>query len=466
MRNNTYSLAGILLLILLSLYIVLPLPKPAWLNRSASSDPKMPATPLDLRLGLDLRGGAQVLLESDLAEGQVLDTGAMDTAKTIVENRVNGLGVSESVVQRQGDNRIIVELPGVSNPDEAVETLRSTGQLEFVNPAGASLSSGMIVNTTNRPNAVQLAQTGIQSGTISPSQIPYPDKVFETVMTGSILKTALPTRSQLGQPQISFELTSAGSQQFGDYTGAHIGEPLVIVLDGRVLSAPRINGKITGSGVIEGQFTQEEADSLAVQMRYGALPVPLKVVDIRTVGASLGADSVRRSTIAGIVGIIAVLIFMAYLFHSAGLIAGAALLCYVLFNLAIFKLIPVTLTLPGIGGFVLSIGMAVDANILIFARMKEELLHGRSDRTALEAGFDRAWPAIFDSHVTTLISCVVLFWFGNTFGASVVKGFSINLAIGVLLSLFSAVFVTRMFLRAVVQSGNSTLRSQLGAAHA
>lgn len=466
MRNNRYTLASVVLLILLAIYIVLPVPKPTWLNRSLSADPNTPRTPLDLRLGLDLRGGAQVLLESDLAEGQILDPGAMDTAKTIVENRVNGLGVSEAVVQRQGDNRVIVELPGVNNPDQAVETLRSTGQLEFVDPAGSQLNEGMIINTTNRPNAVQLAQTGVQSGTISPTQIPYPDKVFETAMTGDILKTALPTRTQLGQPQISFELTSEGSQLFGDYTGSHIGQQLAIVLDGKVLSAPRINSRITSSGVIEGQFTDDEAEALAVQMRYGALPVPLKVVDIRTVGASLGADSVQRSTVAGIVGIICVILFMVALYRTPGLIAGLALICYVILNLAIFKLIPVTLTLAGIAGFVLSIGMALDANILIFERMKEELRSGRSDRSALESGFDRAWPAILDSHVTALISCVVLFWFGNTFGASIVKGFSINLAIGVLLSLFSAVFLTRLFMRTLLSSGTSTLRNQLGIAQA
>jgi protein-export membrane protein SecD len=463
MRNNTYTLASVVLLILFALYVVLPLPKPQWLNRSAPTDPNMPRNALDLRLGLDLRGGAQVLLEADLAEGQALDSGAMDTAKTIVENRVNGLGVSEAIVQRQGENRIVVELPGVANPDQAIETLRSTGQLEFIDPAGAQMATGMIINTTNRRNAVANAQSGIESGQISQEQIPYGDRVFETVMTGDILRTALPTRDQLGQFQISFELTSDGSKTFGDYTSAHVGDILAIVLDGQVLSAPRINSAITGgNGVIEGQFTQEEAESLAVQMRYGALPVPLKVVDNRIIGASLGADSVRRSLIAGIVGIVAVFIYMVAIYRVSGLIASLALLCYVLFNLTVFKLLPVTLTLPGIAGFVLSIGMAVDANILIFERMKEELRAGRSDRTALEAGFIRAWPAIIDSNMTTLISCAVLFWFGNTFGASIVKGFSINLALGVLLSMFSAVFVTRTFMRALVGGGVNMLRQSLG----
>lgn len=466
MRNNTYSLAATVLLMLLALYIVLPLPKPDWLNRSASTDPNVPPTPLDLRLGLDLRGGAQVLLEADLPEGTAIDPGSMDTAKIIVENRVNGLGVSEAVVQRQGENRLIVELPGVANPDQAVETLRSTGQLEFVDAAGQPLTAGMIINTTNRPNATQLAQAGVLSGTIDPTLIPYGDQVFNTVMTGDILRTAIPSSDQLGQPQISFELTSEGSTLFGEYTAANIGKPLAIVLDGKVLSAPTIQSRITDSGVITGRFTNEEAESLAVQMRYGSLPVPFRVVDNRTIGASLGADSVQSSLIAGIVGIIAVLLFIGALYRMPGLIAAIALLCYVILNLAVFKLIPVTLTLPGIAGFLLSIGMAVDANILIFERMKEELRSGRSERMALETGFTRAWPAILDSNVTTLISCAVLFWFGSAFGASIVKGFAINLAIGVTLSMFSAVLLTRTFMRAILEAGIGQLRQQLGIAQA
>jgi preprotein translocase subunit SecD len=229
---------------------------------------------------------------------------------------------------------------------------------------------------------------------------------------------------------------------------------LAIVLDGRVLSAPNINQAIRDQGVISGQFTNEEAESLAVQMRYGALPISLKVVDVRTIGATLGADSVRSSVVAGIIGLIAVFIFMITLFRLSGVIASVALILYILFNLAIYKLVPITLTLAGIAGFLLSIGMAVDANILIFSRMREELRGGRSLRLAVEAGFSRAWPAILDSNLTTLISCAVLFWFGSTFGASVVKGYALNLAVGVAISMLTAVYITRSFMRALI--GNRT----------
>ncbi len=447
MRNNTITLVVIALLVLAALYVVLPVSHPDWLERSKSADGKREL--LDLRLGLDLRGGTQVLLQAKLPEGQAVPDGAIEAARSIVENRVNGLGVSEAVVQAQGSNRLIVELPGVSNPDQAVETLRSTGQLEFVEPEGVNLAQGMVINTTNRPTAAKdLAKTNGITTTQASSSNPYPDRVFKTVMTGDILRSAAATQNQFNQWEIDFELTSAGSTQFGDYTRAHIGQPLVIVLDGRVLSAPTIQAVITDRGQITGRFTRAEADSLAVQMRYGALPVPLEVIDKRTIGASLGQDSLERSLRAGIIGLVAVCIFMLVLYRLPGALACVALLFYIIFNLSIFKLIPVTLTLPGVAGFILSIGIAVDANILIFERMKEELRNGRPIRAAIEAGFNRAWPAIFDSNASTVITCMVLFWFGSTFGASIVKGFAITLAIGVLLSMFSAVVVTRAFMRA------------------
>lgn len=460
-NNNTISLVIVILLVLGALYVVLPVEHPAWLERTRSTDPNAQRELLDLKLGLDLRGGSQVLLEADLPEGRTLAEGDINAAKTIVENRVNGLGVAEAIVQAQGENRIIVELPGINNADQAVETIRSTGQLEFVEPGSATLGTGMIINTTNNPDAVVNAQAAIQSGTIEPAAIPYPDQVFNTVMTGGVLANATATMNQFNQWQINFSLTSEGSGQFLEYTRNNIGQQMAIVLDGLVLSAPTINAAISDSGVIEGSFTQEEAESLAIQMRYGALPVPLKVVDIRTIGASLGQDSVNRSVRAAIIGLSAVSIYMLALYQLPGLLATLALLCYITFNLAIYKLIPVTLTLPGIAGFILSIGMAVDANILIFERLKEELRAGRSIRLAVEAGFNRAWPAIWDSNLSTLITCVVLFWFGNTFGASTVKGFAITLACGVLLSMFSAVVVTRTFLRAfLIGAGQKFLESR------
>ena len=448
MRNNTIALVAILVLVALALYVVLPLPHPAWLARSET--PGSSGNLMGLKLGLDLQGGTQVMLEADVAEGQTLASGAIDTAKRIVDNRVNALGVSEAIVQKQGDTRIIAELPGVNNPDQAIETIRSTGQLEFVDPQGTQLQQGMIINTTNRPTAVQETQAAIDAGTQPSAVMPYPDQVFQTVMTGDVLQTATARLNSSNAYEIAFMLTSAGSSQFYDYTSTHIGQQMAIVLDGEVLSAPVINAAIRDQGVITGQFTREEAESLGVQMQYGALPVPLKVVDIRTIGATLGQDSVQRSLIAGIIGVLAVMIFMVAMYRVPGIIADVALICYIIFNLAIYKFVPVTLTLAGIAGFILSIGIAVDANILIFERTKEELRAGRSPRMAIEAGFSRAWSAILDSHVTTLISCLVLYTFGNTFGASIVKGYALTLAIGVALSLFTAVFLTRVFMRALL----------------
>lgn len=466
MRNNSMiSLVIVILLALAALYIVLPVDHLAWLERSRSSDPNARRELLDLKLGLDLRGGTQVLLEADLPEGRVLGEGDINAAKAIVENRVNGLGVAEAVVQAQGADRLIVELPGINNADQAVETIRSTGQLEFVDPGGNTLQSGMIINTTNNPEAIAKAQSGVQSGDIDPAAIQYPDQIFNTAMTGDVLSGAVAAPDQFNQWQINFTLTSAGSSQFLEYTRNHIGQPMAIVLDGRVLSAPTINGAISDNGQISGQFTQAEAESLAIQMRYGALPVPLAVSDIRTIGASLGQDSVNRSVRAALVGLIAIFIFMILIYRLPGLLAGLALICYILFNLAIYKLIPVTLTLPGIAGFILSIGMSLDANILVFERLKEELRNGRSLRPALEAGFARAWPAIWDSNLSTLITCAVLFWFGNTFGASAVKGFAITLAIGVGLSMFSAIFITRTLMRTLLTGANQKVmesRSLLG----
>jgi protein-export membrane protein SecD len=296
-------------------------------------------------------------------------------------------------------------------------------------------------------------QAEIAAGTAQPANVAFPDQVFQTVMTGDVLRNAMATQDQFNQWLINFELTGPGSDQFYEYTRTHIGQPLAIVLDGYVLSAPTINAAIQNSGIIEGQFTSDEAESLAVQMRYGALPVPLRVADIRTIGASLGQDSVESSLRAGLLGILAVLLFMLLLYRLPGLLADVALVIYVILNLLVFKLVPVTLTLPGIAGFILSVGMAVDANILIFERMKEELRNGRSMRLAVETGFDRAWLAIRDGNLSTLISCAVLYWFGNTFGASVVKGFAVTLTIGVLLSMMTAVVITRTFMRAFLAGG-------------
>lgn len=462
MRNrNSIVLGLIVLLALFTLWIVLPIEHPRWAKQALFWQQPPEFRDLKIKQGLDLQGGTQILLEARPLAGQPLTSTDMQDAKVIVERRVNALGVTEPLVQLQGENRIIIELPGIDNPDQAVQTLKSTGQLEFVEigPADGSpfpgVQQGVYIRTTNNervPTADDLGTT----------PFPYPDQVFKTILTGRELETAKTDVDQFGKPVISFALKGDGPAIFGQYTAANVGNVLAIVLDNVVLSAPRINSAIPdGAGVIEGQFTRAEADSLAVQMRYGALPVPLEVANRRSIGATLGADSVQRSITAGLIGLVTVLLFMIVYYRLPGSLAALALIIYAGLNLALYKLIPITLTLPGIAGFLLSTGMAVDANILIFERMKEELRWGRSLRLAVEAGFSRAWTSILDSNLSTLITCLILILFGRTFGAQSVMGFAVNLGIGVLISMFTAVTVTRTFMRAVFdRSSAESLRDK------
>jgi len=265
-------------------------------------------------------------------------------------------------------------------------------------------------------------------------------------------------RTQEGKYVVSFELKPEAATTFGEYTSSHVGQYLCIVLDKEVISCPVIKSAIVGgSGMIEGNFTLESARQLALQLKYGALPVPLRVESFNRIGATLGHESVDRSVRAGIVGLSIVLFFMLIYYRLPGGLADLSLIIYVLLNFALYKLAPITLTLPGIAGFLLSAGMAVDANILIFERMKEELRRGRSLVLAIEAGFDRAWTSIRDSQLSTLIICAILFFFGSNYGASIVKGFAITLAIGTAINVFTAVFATRIFLRQVAASAGEWL---------
>jgi protein-export membrane protein SecD len=431
----------IIALALLAVWIDLPIDHPQWAKQALFWQPAE-FRDLQIKEGLDLQGGTQILLQAAPAAGQTVTADDMNAAKAIVERRVNGLGVTEPTIQSQGANRIIVELPGINNPDAAVQTLKSTGQLEFVEIGAPDpqIVDGVYLRTTNSPNPPN-------KDTQAKITDPHPDKVYNTIMTGRELKQVGTTTDSSGAPAISFQLSDQGSQTFATYTSQNVGKILAIVLDNVVLSAPSIQTAITqGSGIIQGKFTLAEAQSLSIQMRYGALPVPLEVVDRRTIGATLGADSVRKSVTAGLIGLVAVLLFVIVQYRLPGVFAAIALIVYALLNLMIYKLVPVTLTLPGIAGFLLSIGMAVDANILIFERMKEELRWGRSVHAAFIAGFSRAWPSIRDSNLSTLISCVILWLFGRSFGAQSVSGFAINLALGVMVSMFTAVVVTRTFM--------------------
>ncbi len=403
--------------------------------------------------GLDLVGGTQIMLEADRT-GELDIKGAdfadvMEAARVVIENRVSGgLGVVEPLVQLEGDSRIIVELPEVKDPDQAIRLVKETGRLEFVEALRTSLFTGDRIITSDG-----LALAG---GSIVTDTYAYPDTVFKTIMTGAHLQDAgVDIDPSTGGRVIAFTLTDAGRDIFSAYTRDHVGDFLAITLDGMVVSAPRIQSHISDKrGIISSGnpagFDRQEADDLAIKLKYGAIPVPMKVVENRTIGPSLGQESLQKSLRAGTIGLIVVLVFMLIYYRVPGFFAVLAMALYGLINFSLYKLIPVTLTVPAITGFILTIGMAVDANILVFERMKEEMRAGRRLKHAVEAGFSRAWPSIRDANLSTLITAFILFWFGSNFGASVVKGFAVTLAIGVLVNLFTAVTATRAFLRLAV----------------
>jgi preprotein translocase subunit SecD len=403
-------------------------------------------------LGLDLRGGLQVLLKPPA--GVTADAQSLEDASSILENRANGLGVSEVVFQVAGNQYILGEFPGLTNTDEVIKVLKQTGSLEFVDLGDTYLQPGTEVKTDGGVSATTAAtptEVPTTEATPAATETPSADKIWHTVMTGAELQTVSVTPAQLSGFAVNFELTPEGAVIFKDYSSANIGKYLAIVLDGKVVSAPQIQNAITdGKGEITGNFTSETANNLAVTLRYGRLPVSLDVVESRLVGPTLGEDSLNKSLLAGAIGFAIVFLFMAIYYKLPGIVAVFAIIFYGLLTFALFKLIPVTLTLPGIAGFLLSTGSALDANILIFERLKEELRNGRNLRQAIELGWKRAWPSIRDSNIATIITSLILFWFGSTYGATIVKGFALTLALGVFVSLFNAIFVTRTFLAVVI----------------
>ena len=443
MRNLTSRLILIAVIVALAAWVdfsnKITIPNPitgqTWLQRDV--------TP---RLGLDLRGGLQVVLEADLPEGTTISSDQMETARLILENRTNALGVNESVLQVAGENRIVGEFPGATDPDQIKATLGETGRLEFVDFANNPPGVGTVIQTdVDGGTATDL--TTYDPATADPN-VPV---IYHTVMTGDKIESALVTQDQMGQWVISFTLTTEGTQIFGEHTTTHYQQFLGIVLDKTVVSYPQIEEPITsGTGQISGSFTYETANALAIQLRYGSLPIPFKVVESRVVGPTLGQDSLQQSLVAGLAGIIVVFLFMGIYYRLPGILANVSIIIYGLVAFAVFKYIPVTLTLAGVAGFLLSTGSALDANILIFERMKEELRAGRTLRNAVDLGWTRAWSSIRDSNLATIITSAILFWFGSTFGATIVKGFALTLALGVGISLFTAIVVTRTLLNLVL----------------
>jgi preprotein translocase subunit SecD len=381
-----------------------------------------------LKLGLDLQGGTSLVYEADLKNipsGDQAD--AMNSARDVIERRVNAFGVSEPVVQVSGNNRIIIELPGVKDINEAKNLIGQTPFLEFrtENPS---------------PNA-----TPDSSGKVS---LDANSLYVPTGLTGKQFKRAtLEFDQRTGAPQITLQFDAEGTKLFADITRNNLQKTVAIFLDGQILSAPTVQSEITtGQAVITGQFNVKEAKDLVTRLNSGALPVPIHLLSQQDVGATLGLASVHRSIEAGLIGFAIVALFMIIYYRLPGLLAVLALSVYTILSLAIFKIFGITLTLAGIAGFILSIGMAVDANILIFERMKEELRRGKTLQQSVEDGFNRAWLSVRDSNFSSLITTFILAYFGS----SIVRGFAITLALGIIVSMFTAITVTRTFLRLLV----------------
>lgn len=384
---------------------------------------------LQVRRGLDLSGGLQVVLQADMSgveEGEK-DT-ALEAAKNVIERRVNFFGVSEPAVQTSkssGHYRIIVELPGVTETQKAIGLIGQTAKLDFREQTLESTASAA-------PGA--------------------PESFWPTGLTGRDLKKAAVTfDSATNTPQVALKFTQEGALKFEEITRRNIGRLLAIFLDDRPVSAPLVNQAISGGeAVITGQFSLEEAKNLSIQLNAGALPVPIEVIEQRNIGATLGRESISKSLVAGFIGLLLVVFFMIAYYGRLGFLASLGLVVYGLITLAIYKLVPVTLTLAGVAGFLLSVGMAVDANILIFERIKEEIYGGKPAKAAMELGFGRAWDSIRDANTATLITCFVLFnplnWsFLNTSG--IIRGFALTLGLGIFISLFTGIVVTRTLIR-------------------
>jgi len=362
----------------------------------------------NINLGLDLQGGVYVLLQAkDAAAGQARDD-VLERAITVIRNRIDGLGVTEPVIQREGEDRIRIELAGIADQHRAREVIGTTAMLTFIGPDG------------------------------------------EVILTGGDLRDASATFDDLNRPGVSLEFNPEGTRLFAEATEKFLGQVIAIYLDGQPISSPVVEDIITdGNAIIRGAMSTEEARNLALMLRSGALPVELVELETRTIGPSLGQDSLLRSIRAGIAGFILVLLFMGAYYRFFALLANVALTVYIAIVLAILVGINATLTLPGIAGLILSIGLAVDANIIIFERIREELRAGRTMRTAINSGFERAFGTILDANVTTLIAAAALFHFGT----GPIRGFAVTLAVGILASMFTAIILTRFLLRRAAGAG-------------
>lgn len=397
--------------------------------------PMMRAPALHLNLGLDLQGGSRIVLQAEPTAQAQVSNQAMDGVLRIVRNRVDQLGVAEPAITRQGTNRVVVELPGIQNPQRAIELIGKTAQLEFTDTGTVSLPQGTQWQGTT--DTVVLPGGSTQH---------LPKKV---ILTGADLSDAQVQFDQFGRPQVGFTFKSSAAKKFEDYTSSNIGRYLTIVLDNQVISSPVIQSAIPGGkGVIEGGFTIDSARDLAVLLRGGALPLPVHVVENRTVGPAIGRDTIDMSIHAGIVAVIMIGLFMGLYYRLSGLLADVSLIVYTLILFSLLTMLGATLTIPGIAAFILSLGVAFDAHVIIFEKIKEELRGHKTLRAAVEAGSNRSTVTILDANTTTLIGAAVLYWLGT----GPVRGFAVTFVLGILTSMFTAIVITRVFIDTVLET--------------
>jgi len=420
---------------------------------------------LPIRLGLDLQGGAQLTIQvKTTPEIKNITPEQLEAVKTVVEGRVNGLGVSEAVVQTVGSDQILVQLPGVNDPQQAERVLGGTAQLDFRKqkpgteaqlPIEQQVRQELLIQQEALRKAQDEKAIAENQAALKRSNDAILNLFEPTGLTGKNLKDAAPEPKQAGNAwDVGLRFDAPGGEKFAQLTKDLAGtyRTIGVFLDNALISSPTVGpefattGITGGAAIITGNFTAQSANELAVQLRGGSLPVPVEIIENRTVGATLGRDSIQRSIYAGIGGLTLVLIFMAVYYRLPGIIADVALIIYALLTVAAFALLGVTLTLPGIAGFILSIGMAVDANVLIFERTREELRSGKTLYRSVESGFYRAFSSILDGNVTTVIACAALFWLGS----GLVKGFALTLGLGVAVSMFTALTCSRTFLLLVV----------------
>ncbi|MBU0574296.1 MAG: protein translocase subunit SecD [Candidatus Margulisiibacteriota bacterium] len=403
---------------------------------------------MPITLGLDLQGGTRLVFEGVDTDNVKVSDDAMAGVTAVIRNRIDGLGVSEPTIQRKGRNQIIVELPGVKDPDRAIKVIGDTALLEFVEaewaPADESVLTPAKVTEFYGQGARLDKVKFYRNGQVVSEK---PIILKKVSLTGGDLKAAYPQVDEYGNPSVGFELTPSGAKVFAEVTSRHIEKPIAIVLDGVIISAPNVRTPITeGKGIISGSFSADEVRDMVIKLKAGALPIPVKMLETRIVGPTLGRDSIEKSKIAGIIGFIIVVAFMIFYYRLPGFMADIALVIYIFIVLALLCLLRATLTLPGIAGFLLSIGMAVDANVIIFERLKEELRGGKSIKLAIETAFKRAFTAIIDANVTTLIAAATLFFVGT----GTIKGFAVTLSVGIITSMFTAIVITRMLMDMLV----------------